>query len=471
MKVLSKWGPAIGWMVLIFLLSSLPKEEIPVSGESLSIAAHLIEYGILALLIRRALASPPGFWGRGVPLFTLSLGLTFLYGISDEWHQSFVPGRSSSVMDLAVDVTGAFLALALASLKEGGFLGRWSRIPVRRLSLRPCAGFFVTFAFLALAVAKIEWGATFAAFRRADYRLAAVAIFSTALSYVVRTTRWSWILRPVERFPFSRLYPPLVIGFAVNNVLPGRLGEFVRAYLLSRREEVSGSLAFATVVVERVLDGLTIVGALALVGVFWPLPDWGRRLAMASGALFASALVFLVGLFVAKAKVMVLAGFLTRPLPGQWRARLLGMLRSFAEGLDILRTPGTLAVVLGLSMVVWSVEAVTYWAGILAFHIPLEGIGLLWETLFLLSVVNLGIMIPAAPGGVGPYQAAAILALGAFGFSREVALGVSLVTHFVQYAIVTGTGLVCLWREGLSLRSLVESAPRSSPLDEGRGES
>ena len=84
MKVLSKWGPAIGWMVLIFLLSSLPKEEIPVSGESLSIAAHLIEYGILALLIRRALASPPGFWGRGVPLFTLSLGLTFLYGISDD---------------------------------------------------------------------------------------------------------------------------------------------------------------------------------------------------------------------------------------------------------------------------------------------------------------------------------------------------------------------------------------------------
>lgn len=455
MKTLSKWGPVIAWMALIFLLSSLPKEAIPVSGgETVSAIAHLLEYGVLALLLSKALEASSGVWSRSMPRFAASIAITLLYGLSDEWHQSFVPGRSSSLSDLGVDAAGAVLALSLASWK-----GRLSRRPgsIKLPSLRTTFGFLVTFAFLALALRKIDWGQTAEAFRQADYRLAAVAVLSTALSYVLRTIRWGWILRPAEEFPFSRLYPPLVIGFAVNNILPGRLGEFARAYLLSRKEGVSGSLAFATVVMERVLDGLTIVGALALVGLFWPLPTWGRQLAWVSGAFFASALIFLAGLFVARAKVTAMASLLIRPLPERWRSKLLGMLDAFAEGLDILRSPGTLAVVTGLSVVVWGVEAVTYCAAILAFHIPLEGIGLLWQTLFLLSVVNLGIMIPAAPGGVGPYQAAAILALGAFGFPREVALSVSLVTHFVQYALVTGTGLLCLWREEISLGKLVRS--------------
>ncbi len=454
MKTLSRWGPVIAWMALIFALSSIPKEAIPIrGGDVVSVSAHLLEYGILALLLSRALKDSPGFRGRARPRFTASLALAFLYGATDEWHQSFVPGRSCSLLDLGVDLAGAALALAVASFWER----RRLRNPRRRVSLRPYIGFLVSFAFIALALKRIEWAQTLAAFRQADYRLAAVAVLSTTLSYVLRTIRWGWILRPVGVFPFSRLYPPLIIGFAVNNILPGRLGEFARAYLLSRKEEVSGSLAFATVAMERVLDGLTIVGALALVGLFWPLPAWGRRLAWASGALFASAMAFLAVLLAARAKALALAEIVTRPLPERWRERLLGMLDSFAEGLDVLRSPGVLAVVAGLSVAVWSVEAVTYWSVITAFHVQLAGVGLLWETLFLLSVVNLGVMIPAAPGGVGPFQAAAILALGAFGFSEEVALGVSLVAHFIQYAIVTGVGLLCLWREGVSLHGLVQS--------------
>jgi len=281
------------------------------------------------------------------------------------------------------------------------------------------------------------------------------AVLSTSLSYILRTARWGWILRPAGSFPFSHLFSPLIIGFAVNNILPGRLGEFARAYLIGRKESISGSLAFATVVMERVLDGLTIVGALALAGIFCPLPLWGHRLAWASAGFFISALLFLVVLFFWEDKAMRLARFLTRPLPQRWRRKLLDMLASFARGLDVLRSPVILTMVTFFSVVVWGVEAITYYLAIRAFGIPLTGSRLVWGSLFLLSVVNLGIMIPAAPGGVGPYQAAAILALAAFGVPEEVALSISLVTHFIQYTVVTGTGLLCLWREGISLSALV----------------
>ncbi len=321
-------------------------------------------------------------------------------------------------------------------------------------------GFLVTFAFIILAIEKIDWGRTWRALQGADYRFIALAFIPTILSYFLRTTRWKWLLEPAGNFSIHLLFPPLMIGFALNNLLPGRLGEFARAYFVSRKSELSASLSFATVVLERVLDGLTIVGAMGAVGLFYPLPDWAKRIALLSGLLFILALAFLLLLLFYQRQAMWLARLFARPLPRNWGEKALGMLSSFTAGLEILRLGPTFMRSVAFSIVIWGVETAIYYLGIKALHSSLAGWSGLWQALFLMSAVNLGIMIPAAPGGVGPYQAAAILALAAFGVPKEIALSISILTHIIQYTYVTGVGLYFLGREGFSLSKIVEEGAR-----------
>ncbi|MCS7286428.1 MAG: lysylphosphatidylglycerol synthase transmembrane domain-containing protein [Anaerolineae bacterium] len=318
----------------------------------------------------------------------------------------------------------------------------------------------ITLFFIALAVKKIDWGKTWQSLQGADYRFVALAFISTSLSYFLRTTRWKWILEPAGNFSFPVLFPSLMVGFAINNLLPGRLGEFARAYLVSRKTKVSVSLSFATVVVERVLDGLTIVGAMGAVGLFYPLPDWGKKVALLSAFLFLSTLMVLLSLLFLRAQTMKILGFLANPLPQQWERKLLGMISSFTEGLEILRSGPVFLRSLTFSVVIWGVETVTYYLGMRALHIPLAGWNGVWQALFFMSAVNLGIMIPAAPGGLGPYQASAILALAVFGVPKEVALSASLLTHAVQYFYVVALGLYFMGKEGLSLTEIMEERAR-----------
>lgn len=328
-------------------------------------------------------------------------------------------------------------------------------VKIRRKALN-FIGFLVTFIFIVLAIKKIDWWKTWEFLQRADYRFVALAFVSTFFSYIFRTTRWKWILEPAGDFPFPMLFPPLMIGFAVNNLLPGRLGEFARAYFISRKSRLPASLSFATVVVERVLDGLTIVGAMGMVGLFYPLPAWGKRVALLSAGLFLSTLLVLVLLLFLQEKAIKLVSLAIGFLPHQWGKRLLGMFLSFTEGLEILRSGSVFLRSALFSVVIWGVETITYYLGIRAMRIPMFGLDGLWSALFLMSAVNLGIMIPAAPGGIGPYQAAAILALAAFSVSKEIALGVSLLTYAVQYSYVTAVGFYFMGKEGLSLSKIME---------------
>ncbi|MBU1880041.1 MAG: flippase-like domain-containing protein, partial [Chloroflexi bacterium] len=139
----------------------------------------------------------------------------------------------------------------------------------------------ISLVFLALALYNIDLGAVAQALSTANYWFLVPATLITLLGYGIRTVRWQAILYPSleegHRPGFVRLFPVLVIGFAANNVLPFRAGEFVRAYVLGRREGISASLSFATIVLERVMDGLTLVFYLLVAALLVPLPDWGPQ--------------------------------------------------------------------------------------------------------------------------------------------------------------------------------------------------
>jgi uncharacterized protein (TIRG00374 family) len=233
----------------------------------------------------------------------------------------------------------------------------------------------------------------------------------------------------------------------------------VRAYSLNRATGLSKTLALSTVMLERVFDGLALVAILALLAFFGDLPAIGGTIAYVAGLLF---LLVAGGAWLVisnEALTMRLLRALTSPLPGALSDFAETRAQAFASGLRSLREPRTLAAIGLLSAVIWSVEALSYYLLMIGFHTAVGALALP-AAFFLTVVINLGIMIPSAPGYVGTFEAAGIAALTPFGVAEESALALTIVSHAVQWLLVSLIGAALMARGGLSLRRL-EAAERT----------
>ena len=324
---------------------------------------------------------------------------------------------------------------------------------------RIVVGVLVTVFFLWLAVRNVDIAAVRDALRHASYRYLIPAAAFCSTGYLLRTWRWQRILAPTKPVSFSRLFPVLMVGFTANNLLPARIGEFVRAYLLGRRERVSSSFSLATIVLERVCDGLMLIALMAATLLLVPIPVNDPKVAIVESVaalIFGGATVVLVLLLFFPRPILTIVRLCLRPLPARLAARITGLIDAFIAGLEALRSPLAIAKIAGLSVLIWACEAGTFGSVLLAFPLGLERGEWVAATAFLLVFVNLGIMIPSAPGYIGTYQLFAKTALGAFAVPEAAGLALSFVVHGLQYSLVTTVGLICVWRLGLSPRSLGE---------------
>ena len=309
-------------------------------------------------------------------------------------------------------------------------------------------GFAVTLAIVAYGLWRLDLSAVGDALRQADYRLIPFSAGATLGSYLLRTARWRLILAPSQRLPVRTLYPPLMIGFMANNLLPARMGELVRAYSLNRAAGTPKTLALSTVLLERVFDGLTLVGILAALAALGALPAGGAPLALLAGVIFVAA-AFGAWLVISNESLALRRlRFVTRPFPDALAELAEQKAQSFTQGLRALRRPRTLLAIAALSAIVWSAEALSYYTLLVGFGLAAAPSA----ALFMTVVVNLGIMVPSAPGYVGTFEGAGIAALAPYGMPTETALAVAIVAHGVQWLLVTGIGLALLARTGLSLR-------------------
>ncbi|MBI4791023.1 MAG: flippase-like domain-containing protein [Chloroflexi bacterium] len=333
-------------------------------------------------------------------------------------------------------------------------------IPTANLKPRQLLTLFLSFAitaiFLALALYSVDFAELAGAIASADYRLVMVAALFTFTGYVLRTARWQHFLAPSKRISIARLFPVLVVGFALNNLLPGRPGEFARPYALKRREGLRKTLGFATVIVERVMDGIALIAFLLLaLAAFAPLridlPAVAETIAAAAAVIFGVALAGLMFLLLREELALAIFQRVTQRLPAGIAARLEKMLGAFTIGLHALKSPGAVAAIGGLSLAVWACESASYFMILTAFgqfdSLPSRVVA----AAFMMVLINLGIMIPAAPGGLGPYEAAAVFALSAFNVNETSAASVALAAHAVQYLLITTLGLVFISREGISI--------------------
>ncbi len=326
--------------------------------------------------------------------------------------------------------------------------------PLRRHAMA-LVGVGISAALLVAVFTRVDWAEMGRALGQTRWGFLLLGALLGLGGFLVRALDWKFLLRPVARVSALRLFPPVAIGYMANNIFPARLGELVRAYVVGKREGVSKSSALATIVVERILDGLTLLLILAAVSLFFPFP---RQVKVAG---WFVAAVF-VGLALALALVALKVEWGMRLLEGTacrlspaLGEKLKSWLRCFVVGLDLTGHPWSALAAFAACVGRWVFEACIYFGVALAMPqlgIPPHGV------LFVMVVVNILTMVPSAPGYVGTVQAACVLALGVFGLSESDAVAYSLLLHAGIYLPITLTGVACLGLSGIGLGGLRERA-------------
>lgn len=308
--------------------------------------------------------------------------------------------------------------------------------------------------------------------------LAAVAIVT--FTYPLRALRWKVLLEPVQPGTgFRERFASVCIGFSANNLLPARVGEFARAYALSRLTPASASGAFGTLVVERFLDALTILlfTFLVLVAPGFPRDAAGEggTIALALRGAAVGVAILVVGLAVLliwPRKVVALAERVAARLPGNGGRLVVDALKAFLDGLGALQDPRLLVQAVAWSLFIWAWNSFGFWVAFRAFGIHLDMVA----AVFVNSAVALFVAVPSAPGFFGTWHLAARVALSdIYGVPVSQALSYAVGFHLGGFFPVTLMGLYYAWRLGLSMgevggaETAVEEAVEAEHPGPGRG--
>jgi uncharacterized protein (TIRG00374 family) len=318
-------------------------------------------------------------------------------------------------------------------------------------------GIGISLFFLFLLFRKIDFYKLLAAFREMDCRYLLPAVFFTFVSYFFRAVRWKYLLLPLKKTQLKNLFPATIIGYMANNLLPARLGEFVRAYVLGEKEGLGTSSVFATLVVDRLFDGFTVL--LILLFTFFTVklpPGMGKvQDGLVVGGyvtlvIYITVVIFLVTLKRRTLQTINLIARLLKPFPAKVSEKIIPLLGSFIEGVRLSSRPAELFALLSTSVVIW-------FFAIWPVDLLLRSFGIILPitaSMFIMVFLVFAVMVPASPGYVGTYHAACVYGLMAFNIQKEKALSIALVIHGVSFFPVILLGIYCLWRDKFSLSEI-----------------
>jgi uncharacterized protein (TIRG00374 family) len=311
--------------------------------------------------------------------------------------------------------------------------------------------------FLRNADLSRVWASVMAA--RPDYLLLALGL--TAGTFLVRAERWQYLLGPLGPTRFSVVLRTTVIGFGASAILPARAGEVIRPYLLARREGLSATAAFATILVERILD---LVAVLTLMAAFllWFDPGLEARDSAVFSAIRFGGIVMapvaigalLVMYFMAGHPERLHAWLLKAEaiLPAKIAAKIARFAQTFAEGFAVVRRPERLVAAMAWSIVLWMSIAAGIWAVSVAFNVAMPFTGA-W---LMLAPLVVGVAVPT-PGGVGGFhEAYRIGATAFFGADNDTAVGAAIVLHAISVGPVIIVGLLFMVQDGLKLGGMAK---------------
>jgi glycosyltransferase 2 family protein len=291
---------------------------------------------------------------------------------------------------------------------------------------------------------------------RADLLVA--SLVAVGLTFISRTIRWRYLLSPLGETRMRTVFRATVIGFGALAVLPVRVGDVIRPYLLARQEGLPFSSVFATIVMERVLDLVAVLALLAFyVWGFAGESELPSRLlkpieasATVAAATAGTLLVVMWVLATHPERIGRLAEALARVLPGKLSGRVGLLASTFSSGFAVARSARAFALAVLWSFAAWLAIAAQSWTVTIAFGIPMSFPG----TFLLQSMLVIGVAVPT-PGGVGSFHEAYRLGVTTFFHATgNQAVAAAIVTHLISFIPPVLGGILFMAQDGLSLGRL-----------------
>lgn len=326
-----------------------------------------------------------------------------------------------------------------------------------KIDIKFWLGIAISIFFMALLFKKIDFNKLWTALLTVDYRYILIAVFFTFISYFLRAVRWKYLLISDKSIPLSSLYPATIIGYMANNLLPARLGEFVRAYILAEREKLEAPAVFASLVIDRLFDGFSVLVLLLMTLFSIKLPPGMEDAATAlrgGGAamffLYCAVILFLYLLKKQTKRTLAVVKYLLRPFPDTVADKTINLLGSFIGGIRLSPNYWHIFALLASSAGIWLFCLLPVDMTLRAFniHLPLSA------SMFILILLVFAVMVPASPGFIGTYHYACYKGLSVFGVSETASVSIALVMHASGFFPVIIAGVYYLWKNKISLNKL-----------------
>ena len=319
-------------------------------------------------------------------------------------------------------------------------------------------GILVSVVLMWVLFYNIDFAKLTTALQGANYYWLLPNIVLVVFAMYQRAYRWSFMIRPIKAVAYSKLLAATCIGFMANNVLPLRLGEFVRAYSLAHQErDITKSASLATIFVERMVFDLValllIFGAVISVAAVH-IPDTMKAGIYISILIALAGLVFVAVLALKPSQAGVLLTRYLFFLPGSLKETIRSTVVKFSRGLEFITHARTVSSIGLQTLLIWVFMGLSNYFVFIAFDFDLP----IDASFFLLVVVSISILVPSSPGFIGVYHAGTVFTLTQYGIGREDALSFALVLHAAQYIPITLMGFYYLRKEHLSLKRLEEEA-------------
>ena len=299
-----------------------------------------------------------------------------------------------------------------------------------------------------LTVRQIDFKNSLELIKNVNYYLLLPGAIIYAATYFLRAVRYYFMLRPIKNTGVFENFPYTVLGFFMNNIIPLRLGELIRAKVTGERLGVSRSAVLATILVERLLDMVIFVLFFFIIMIFLPFPEFIKKSFYISAAVFGGALIVLF--FISGNTEKFLNFVHTIPLPSKIKTFSNTVVEKFTGGLSMLQNPRIFTVSFILSVITWIMESSFLVITAYACGINISILG----GIFVVIIIGLGAILPTAPGYIGAFEFMGITALSVLGVHKDSGFACIAIYHFLQLIIIFTLGFASVIKAKISLIDL-----------------
>lgn len=304
--------------------------------------------------------------------------------------------------------------------------------------------FTFTFLFIFWIIRNINLTETLTVLRTTNLIWLIPALIFFLISVILRAYRWKILLQSFKNIAFRHVFSASMIGYLANNILPFRMGEIVRAYVLGEIAQITKIGTLSNIMIERLCDVSTMFVFFIIGSWLVELSNWMQNIRMTATAIIIIAYIGLIFLYLVRTKFLVLFDKIAN---NKLLVFIRQLINHILEGLTSIHSLKNLLLITGLSLIGWFAEVFTYLFVGKSIGLPLS----VFPMMIVLAIVNLGGAIPSSPGFVGNFEFFAVQSLLFFGIEKPSALSFAILLHLLLYFPVTILGVFYVWREKIDI--------------------